>query len=63
MFDGTSCQQGISLIGYLIYQTILVIWYFHYRQQKNNSLVFYVTVALSFLPIVIVKLHPGLRWS
>ena len=59
MFDGTSYKQGLSLIGYLIYQTILVIWYFHYRQQKNNSLVFYVTVALSLLPIVIVKFTPA----
>lgn len=37
MFDGTSYKQGLSLIGYLIYQTILVIWYFHYRQQKTTA--------------------------
>ena len=54
MFDGSSWQQGISLIAYVIYQTIIVMAY------HNSSGVFYFTAALSILPIVIVKLSPAM---
>lgn len=60
MFDGSSWQQGISLIVYVIYQTLLVMWYHHYRQAHNSSGVFYLVSALSILPIVIVKLSPAM---
>src|SRR5699024_8201651 len=60
MFDGSSWQQGISLIAYVIYQTIIVMAYHRYRQNHNSSGVFYFTAALSILPIVIVKLSPAM---
>ena len=60
MFDGDSTKQGISLIIYVIYQTCLVTWYYHYRQKANKGWVFYITVTLSLLPIVIVKFTPAM---
>ena len=60
MFDGSSAPQMLSLIGYVIYQTILVMWYFHYRQQKNAAGVFYLLTFLSLLPIIIVKFTPAM---
>ena len=60
MFDGQSYKQAASLIVYIIYQTCLVMWYFHYRQKQNNSMVFYITVFLSLLPIIIVKFTPAM---
>lgn len=60
MFDGASWQQGLSLIAYVIYQTILVIGYFKYRRKQNSSGIFYLVTALSILPIVIVKLSPAM---
>ncbi len=60
MFDGSSWQQGISLIAYVIYQTIIVMAYHRYRQNNNSGGVFYFTAALSILPIVIVKLSPAM---
>ena len=60
MFDGDSWQQGISLIVYVIWQTCLVMYYHHYRQKNNASGVFYLMVALSIAPLVIVKLTPAM---
>ena len=60
MFDGSSWQQAISLIVYIIYQTCLVMGYYHYRQNNNQSGVFYLMVFLSLLPIIIVKFTPAM---
>ncbi len=60
MFDGSSWQQEISLIVYIIWETCLVMFYHHYRQHNNASGVFYLLVALSIAPLVIVKLTPAM---
>lgn len=60
MFDGASWQQLISLVVYVIYQTIIVMAYHRYRQNNNSSLIFYLACAVSILPIVIVKLSPAM---
>ncbi len=60
MFDGSDAKQMVSLVVYVIYQTILVMSYYHYRQNHNAGGVFYVTVFLSLLPIVIVKVTPAM---
>lgn len=60
MFDGSSASQMLSLIGYVVYQTILVMGYFHYRQKKNAAGVFYLMTLLSLLPIIIVKFTPAM---
>lgn len=60
MFDGQSYQQAFSLVAYIIYQTVIVISYFHYRQKQNASAIFYLAVFLSLLPIIIVKFSPAM---
>ncbi|HIW70844.1 MAG TPA: D-alanyl-lipoteichoic acid biosynthesis protein DltB [Candidatus Limosilactobacillus merdipullorum] len=60
MFDGSDAKQMVSLVVYVLYQTILVMAYYHYRQNHNAGGVFYVTVFLSLLPIVIVKVTPAM---
>lgn len=60
MFDGSSWQQGISLICYVIYETILVMFYSHYRKHQNSAGIFYLISGLSILPLVIVKLSPAM---
>ena len=60
MFDGASWQQLFSLIAYVIYQTILVMYYHHYRKTNNSTGVFYLFSFLSLIPIIIVKLSPAM---
>ena len=60
MFDGASWQQLFSLIAYVIYQTILVMHYHHYRKDNNSTGVFYLFSLLSLIPIIIVKLSPAM---
>lgn len=60
MFDGANAPQMISLIGYVIYQTIIVTWYYHYRQQHNQSWVFYLITLLTLIPLIIVKVSPAM---
>ncbi|MCI1287754.1 MAG: D-alanyl-lipoteichoic acid biosynthesis protein DltB [[Lactobacillus] timonensis] len=60
MFDGSSAKQMVSLVIYVVYQTILVMGYYHYRQKNNAGGVFYITIFLSLLPIVIVKVTPAM---
>lgn len=60
MFDGASWGQGLALIAYIIYQTVIVIAYFNYRQRQNAAGVFYLAAAVSLLPIVIVKFSPAM---
>lgn len=59
-FGGQDWHQGIALIGYVIFQTVLVWLYFHYRQKKNNSWVFYCAVLLAIAPLFLVKITPFL---
>lgn len=54
-FSGSSARQGFALIGYVIFETLLIGCYFKYRQQKNNSWVFYAAVALAIVPLVCDK--------
>lgn len=60
MFDGASWQQLFSLIAYVIYQTILVMYYHHYRKTNNSTGIFYLFSLLSLIPIIIVKLSPAM---
>ncbi|BEJ52776.1 D-alanyl transfer protein DltB [Lentilactobacillus buchneri subsp. silagei] len=60
-FGGPNWKTGISLIGYLIYQLILVWLYSTYRQKKdtpNKGWIFFTAVVLAIVPLVIVKLTP-----
>jgi membrane protein involved in D-alanine export len=57
-FGGPDWRQGVALIGYVLWQTVLVWLYFHYRQKKNNSWVFYLAVLLAIFPLGMVKIVP-----
>jgi membrane protein involved in D-alanine export len=57
-FGGIYWQQGIALIAYVIWQTILVWAYFSYRQKYNQTSWFYVAVLLSILPLFLTKVTP-----
>lgn len=57
-FGGNVWMQGVSLIGYIIYELALIFGYNHYRQSKNKGGVFYLMVVLAILPLVLVKLDP-----
>lgn len=59
-FSGPNARQGIALLLYVLWQTVLVYAYFKYRQQRNKSSVFYAAVALAILPLFILKLFPFL---
>ncbi|OQO71016.1 D-alanyl-lipoteichoic acid biosynthesis protein DltB [Enterococcus villorum] len=57
-FGGIYWQQGIALIAYVIWQTILVWAYFYYRQKYNQTSWFYIAVLLSILPLFLTKVTP-----
>ena len=57
-FGGVKWHQGIALIGYVIFELLLIGWYFNYRQKHNKSWVFCLAVILAIVPLVIVKLTP-----
>lgn len=59
MFTGAKWQQGIALIGYILWQLAIVFGYLHYRKHHNQTSVFVITVLLSILPLVIVKVTPA----
>lgn len=62
IFDGSHFQEGLALIGYTTFQTLLVWGYARYRlrpHSANRTGLFYLAVALAILPLVIVKLTPA----
>ncbi|MEY8736511.1 D-alanyl-lipoteichoic acid biosynthesis protein DltB [Lactobacillus sp. AN1001] len=57
-FGGKNIQQGVALIGYLVFETLLVSLYNCYRKKFNNAMIFYLAVLLTVLPLIIVKITP-----
>lgn len=57
-FGGPDAKQGLALIGYVVYQSLLVWLYHRYRSKKNQAGIFYTAVFLSILPLVLVKITP-----
>lgn len=58
-FSGPNFNQAIALIGYVIFETILVGLYFNYRQKYNNSWIFYGAVLLAIVPLIFDKVTPA----
>ncbi|MDO4912835.1 MAG: D-alanyl-lipoteichoic acid biosynthesis protein DltB [Lactobacillus sp.] len=55
-FGGDHWQQGVFLIGYLIYQCLITFIYQHYRKAGNNSTgIFCLFVILAILPLTASK--------
>ena len=57
-FSGPSYKQGIALIGYVIFETILIGAYHQYRTKKNGNWVFYIAVFLAIIPLIFDKVVP-----
>lgn len=57
-FGGNRWQQGITIIVYTVYQTILTWAYAAYRKNKNTDKIFYLSIFLSILPLILVKVSP-----
>ncbi|CAK8054545.1 D-alanyl-lipoteichoic acid biosynthesis protein DltB [Eupransor demetentiae] len=53
MLDGKDYKQGFALIGYAIWQVLVVAGYTAYRKRANASWVFYLTSLLSLLPLIL----------
>ncbi|MGO2764393.1 MAG: D-alanyl-lipoteichoic acid biosynthesis protein DltB [Pseudolactococcus laudensis] len=59
MFGGAKYQQFFALLFYLVWQAIVVFAYQTYRQKAHNKWVFYFSVLISLLPLIIVKVMPA----
>ena len=57
-FGGVYWQQGVALIAYVVWQTLLVWAYFVYRQKKNQGIWFYLAVILAIFPLFLTKVTP-----
>ncbi|WP_203648767.1 D-alanyl-lipoteichoic acid biosynthesis protein DltB [Secundilactobacillus yichangensis] len=62
-FGGEKWHQGVALIGYVLFQLLLVYGYQRYRQHRNQTSIFVTMVSLSIVPLVAVKLAPVLPIS
>ncbi|EOT40352.1 D-alanyl-lipoteichoic acid biosynthesis protein DltB [Enterococcus columbae] len=57
-FGGEDYRQGIALIGYVLFQTVLVWLYSLHRQKANTAIGFYLAVILAILPLTLTKIVP-----
>ena len=60
-FSGPNARQGLALIGYVIFETLLVGIYFYYRQKHNNFWVFSTFVLVSIIPLIFDKVVPAIK--
>ncbi|MDR1605877.1 MAG: D-alanyl-lipoteichoic acid biosynthesis protein DltB [Streptococcaceae bacterium] len=59
MFGGSSYLQFFALLFYLVWQTVVVFLYQAYRKKGNQTWLFYGSVFLALLPLIIVKITPA----
>ncbi|MDO1605103.1 D-alanyl-lipoteichoic acid biosynthesis protein DltB [Lactobacillus sp. YT155] len=57
-FGGTHLHQGLALIAYVIFESLLTWLYHVYRVRKNSSWIFYLAVLMALLPLILVKITP-----
>ena len=61
IFDADKWPQGKALLGYVVFNLLLVYAYFKYRTRegsKNSTAVFYLSVILGIAQLVVVKFTP-----
>ncbi|WP_349583913.1 D-alanyl-lipoteichoic acid biosynthesis protein DltB [Leuconostoc citreum] len=63
MFNGKKYHEGYAIIGFMIWQWLLVWSYTLYRKKANNTVVFYVVTLLAILPLFLVKLSAPTHWT
>ncbi|WML26841.1 D-alanyl-lipoteichoic acid biosynthesis protein DltB [Neobacillus sp. OS1-33] len=56
---GADLHQAYSLMAYVIWEIILVSVYLRYRSKQNSSLVFYLAIFLSIIPLLLIKILPA----
>ena len=57
-FGGVKLNEGLALLGYVIFETLLVCGYHAYRKKQNSGYVFVLAVVLAIAPLLIFKLTP-----
>lgn len=57
-FGGSAWRQGLALIIYVCWQTLVSWGYARYRQRQNQKGIFFLCVGLALLPLVALKLAP-----
>lgn len=57
-FGGVKLNEGLALLGYVIFETLLVCGYHAYRKKQNSGDVFVLAVILAIAPLLIFKLTP-----
>ena len=57
-FGGVKLNEGLALLGYVIFETLLVCGYHAYRKKQNSRYVFVLAVVLAIAPLLIFKLTP-----
>ncbi|QER67254.1 D-alanyl-lipoteichoic acid biosynthesis protein DltB [Paucilactobacillus nenjiangensis] len=57
-FGGDKWQQGVALIGYVLFELLVIFSYSKYRSKQNQTSVFVAAVLLAIAPLVVVKLTP-----
>lgn len=55
---GKDLSQIKSLVIYIIWQTVLVVFYRNYRKERNNTWIFYLSVFLAVFPLAFIKIVP-----
>ncbi|KRL54153.1 D-alanyl-lipoteichoic acid biosynthesis protein DltB [Furfurilactobacillus rossiae] len=61
MFDSQKWQQGVALIGFVIWEWLMVGGYMAYRKKANNRWIFYGAFLLSIVPLLFVKITPAIN--
>lgn len=61
MYTGASTMQLFALIGYVVWQTLIVFGYHQYRKKFDTFIVFALSVFLAVLPLVFVKVTPAIE--
>ncbi|MGX6979767.1 D-alanyl-lipoteichoic acid biosynthesis protein DltB [Vagococcus elongatus] len=57
-FGGPHRQQGFALIAYVVWQLLIAASYVRYRQTANRGSWFYLSIFLSLLPMILIKVLP-----
>lgn len=63
MFNGEKYHEGYAIIGFMIWQWLLVWGYTLYRKKANNTAVVYIVTILAILPLFLVKLSSPAHWT
>ncbi|MDU7016425.1 MAG: D-alanyl-lipoteichoic acid biosynthesis protein DltB, partial [Streptococcus mitis] len=61
MLVGGKTNQLAALGIYLCWEILLLLFYKHYRKNKDGKWVFYLVSFLSLLPIIFVKVQPAIN--